>query len=109
MNQVVPNSNNTEFIAIINPIAAAGDQTIRVQAEDYAGNPLQSNPALIPIRQANGTWSAGVQPGIDANHYFKTGTFVCTNSGNMEEELHQTPQSLHLAYTLIFLFRKQQR
>jgi PKD repeat protein len=82
VNQVVPNSNNTEFIAIINPIAASGDQTIRIQAEDYAGNPLQSNPALIPIRQPNGTWSAGVQPGIDGNHYFKTGSFVCTNSGN---------------------------
>lgn len=76
------NSINTEFVTTYTPIATPGGRTLRIQANDLAGNPLQSNPAQIPIRQTNGTWSAVTTTGIDANHQFNSGTFVCSDGSS---------------------------
>jgi PKD repeat protein len=73
--------NDTEFFYVVNPIAASATQPINIQAEDLAGNALQTNPAQIPVRQANGTWSAGVSAGADSWHYFNTGTGTCAGAG----------------------------
>ncbi len=92
----VQGSNNTEFIITYNPITALGTQIMRFRATDYASNPLQSNPAQIPLRQANGVWSPVPNTtGIDANHYFNRGTFVCSNgsSGGREKSGDRTASS----------------
>ncbi len=76
----VPNTNDTEFIFIRNAIAPAGVQTLNIQGEDFAGNPLQTNPAQIPVRLANGNWETGILSGVDSNHKFNTGNDLCVSN-----------------------------
>ncbi|MFN7493688.1 MAG: PKD domain-containing protein [Cyclobacteriaceae bacterium] len=77
---LVPNTNDTEFIFIRNAITPAGVQTLNIQGEDFAGNPLQTNPAQIPVRLANGNWETGISSGVDSNHKFNTGNDVCISN-----------------------------
>ncbi|NOS93360.1 MAG: PKD domain-containing protein [Cyclobacteriaceae bacterium] len=76
----VPNSNDTEFIFIRNAITPAGVQTLNIQGEDLAGNPLQTNPSQIPTRLADGTWETGISSGVDSNHKFNTGNDLCVST-----------------------------
>jgi len=76
----LPNTNNTEFVILHPPITAIGMQQIRIQATDLAGNPLQSDPRQIPIRQVNGTWSpVSTSTGIDATGHFNVGNYTCSS------------------------------
>lgn len=80
----VNNTNHTEFIFTRLPIVwppIGTQQQINITGQDWAGNPLQTDPTLQPVRQSDGTWSAGVAGGTDSNHSFKTGTNTCTATG----------------------------
>jgi PKD repeat protein len=83
LNTPLPNpTNNTVFITQYSAITAAGDQTIGIKAIDYAGNSLQSNPAILSVHQSDGGWSPSPSSsGIDKQHTFKTGSNSCTATG----------------------------
>ncbi len=83
-----PNSNDQEFEFTYDPIATSGAYTLRIQAEDFAGNELQSDPSVIPIRQANGTWLPAAAPGYDVNHSFNVGSGVCVPNSNNNMNRH---------------------
>lgn len=62
-----------------------GLHTLKLTGVDLAGNPLQSEPASIPIRQANGTWAPAPITGADTYHKFifgiSTVDFTATQLG----------------------------
>lgn len=71
----VPGNNNMlwEFPLIESDFVAAVDgeyYQIVLEGFDYANNNLEINPANIPIRQIDGTWSPAPISGSDANHQF---------------------------------------
>jgi PKD repeat protein len=78
--ECVANSDNKEFVVTLAPVTGGSVHYIDLQGTDFAGNQLQSNPALIPVRLTNGSWGANNSPGPDVNrYYFNAGTYVCTN------------------------------
>lgn len=80
VDESLPDTNDTEFVLLFNRITTSGAQNIRIMANDLAGNPLQSNPMQIPIKQANGSWNpVPITTQIDQNHRFNTGSSTCTN------------------------------
>lgn len=80
-------NKTTWLFSISKFLLTSGLQTLRFTGEDLAGNPLQSNPAVIPIRQENGNWAPAPLPGEDTFHKFIYGIsevdFVATQVGYM--------------------------
>ncbi len=62
-----------------------GRNQIIMDGRDLADNPIQSNPASIPIRQSNTSWTPTPNPGVDQYHSFIFGNttvdFTATQLG----------------------------
>lgn len=56
-----------------------------LRGEDVNGNGLQRNPAVIPIKQSDGTWSPAPDQGDDYNYVINLGEFDCTQEGQVIE------------------------
>lgn len=80
--EILPTDEKGEiFTTSYTPILTPNNHTLRIRANDLAGNPLQSNPSEIPLRQSNGNWPTVSTTGIDMQHMFRSGDYICTFTG----------------------------
>ena len=62
-------NDDTHFmIDIVSPSLNLGLNTLNFSGNDLANNQLLSNPNVLPVKQANGNWPAGVITGNDTYH-----------------------------------------
>ncbi len=73
----LPSTNNKqwEFTIPTATISSANscNHSLLISGYDLNNNPIQSNPAIISIRNLNGAWNPAPVPGNDSYHSFMTG------------------------------------
>ncbi|MBI9034598.1 MAG: PKD domain-containing protein [Bacteroidales bacterium] len=77
-NNVTPieGSQGKKFGFFVNHVMDDGIVEIEIEGDDCANNGLQSDPAVISIRQDNTTWLPAPVEGPDLNHSFIVGSYL---------------------------------